>query len=209
MHNQHLPTPWTPSTPSLNKPSLTRRGALSLPFVALLLFAIGSVGFAQSQTSPATAATTQVVEIKDDRFTNTRTVMLSKLRITDDLTLSLKTEVKPSRLHGIYRELEESPYVYLTFERSAAKGHQYSNRDGQVNFLADGERIAGGPASSDAFADNRYHPGQEIVTGIIHLDALRKVARGRRVEMKLQETEITLDESVLKNLRPFVVAATR
>jgi hypothetical protein len=47
------------------------------------------------------------------------------------------------------------------------------------------------------------------VTGIIHLDALRKVARGRRVEMKLQETEITLDESVLKNLRLFVTAATR
>ncbi len=148
-----------------------------------------------------------LVQVKDDRFTNTRTVTLAKQRIFDDLTLSLKTEVKPSRLHGINRELEESPYVYVTFERSAAKGHQYSNRDGQVNFLADGERIAGGPAHSDAFADNRYHPGQEIVTGIIHLDALQRIARGKHVEMKLQETEITLDDNVLKILRSFVAAS--
>ncbi len=209
MHNQHLPTSWTPSTPSLNRPSLARRGVRALPFVALLLFIIGSVGFAQSQTSPATAAKTPAVEIKDDRFTNTRTVTLAKQRISDDLTLSLKAEVKPSELHGINRELEESPYVHVTFDRSAAKGHRYAHNDGQVNFIVDGQRIAGGPANSDASADNRYNPGQEIVTGIIHLDALRKVARGRRVEMKLQETEITLDASVLKNLRAFVVAATR
>jgi hypothetical protein len=209
MHNQYPPTSYPSYTLSLNRPSLARRGVQALPVVALLLFIIGSVGFAQTPSSPATAATTQVVEIKDDRFTNTRTVTLSKLRITDDLLFSLKAEVKPSELHGIYRELEESPYVYVTFERSAANGHRYAHEDGQVNFLADGERVAGGPAHSDASADNRYHPGQEIVTGIIHLDALQRIARGRRVEMKLQETEITLDESVLKNLRLFVTAATR
>jgi hypothetical protein len=118
MHNQYPPTSYPSYTLSLNRPSLARRGVRALPFVALLLFIIGSVGFAQSQTSPATAAKTQVVEIKDDRFTNTRTVTLSKLRITDDLLLSLKAEVKPSELHGINRELEESPYVYVTFEEA-------------------------------------------------------------------------------------------
>jgi len=70
-------------------------------------------------------------------------------------------------------------------------------------------RVRGGPAYSDAFNDSRAHPGQEIVTGIIDLDALRKVAQGKHVEMKLQEAEITLDAGVLKNLRLFVTAATR
>jgi len=203
MHDQY------PHLLSLNKHSRTRRSARALPLITMLLLAIGSGGFAQTATSPTPATKTPKVEVKDDRFTNARTVTLDKQRISDELTLSLKAEVKPSELHGIYRELEESPSVDITLVRSAVKGHQYSHNDGQVNFIVDGQRIAGGPASSDAFDDNRYHPGQEIVTGIIHLDALRKVARGKHVEMKLQETEITLDESVLKNLRAFVAAATR
>jgi len=186
------------------------RRTITLSFLATTLFAATlNVGLGQTPTPPTPAAKTPKVEVKDDRFTNTRTVTLDKQPITDELTLSLKAEVKPSRLHGIYRELEESPSVDVTLVRSAAKGHQYGHNDGQVNFLVDGERVAGGPASSDAFNDNRYHPGQEIVTGIIHLDALQKVARGKHVEMKLQERIITLDEGVLKNLRLFVAAATR
>ncbi len=129
-------------------------------------------------------------------------------QITDELTLSLKALAKPNKLHGINRLLEET-LVDVEFDRSAANGHRYSHSDGKVNFIVDGERVAGGVAYSDAYNDNRYHPGQEIVTGIIPLEQLRKVARGRRVEMKLQEAEITLDEGVLKNLRLFVTAATR
>jgi len=57
MHDQH------PHLLSLNRPSLIRRSARALPLIALLLLAIGSVGFAQSQTPPATAAKTQVVNL--------------------------------------------------------------------------------------------------------------------------------------------------
>ncbi len=211
MHNQHLPTSWTPSTPSLNKPSLTRRGALPLPVVAMLLLTTTfSVGFVQAQTPPATTAKTQVVEVKDDRFSGKRTVVLKDLRLSDNLTLSLQCEIKTAaRPQDLSAQVEEQLQpITVEFSVPASTSNPFTGQM-EVNFLVDGRREHGGVAGDGTVVDSMRRDGRRTALGVLSLEALRNVVRGKRVEMKIGELEVTLDERVLKNLRAFVVAATR
>jgi len=214
MHNQYPPTSWTPYTAyssSLNRISLTRRNALPLPFIAmLLLIATFTVGFAQTPTPPATTAKTQVVEVKDDRFSGKRTVVLKDLRLSDNLTLSLQCEIKTAaRPHDLSAQVEEQlQSITVEFTVPASTSNPFTGQM-EVNFLVDGRREHGGVAGDGTVVDSLRRDGRRTALGVLSLEALRKVVRGKRVEMKIGELEVTLDEGVLKNLRLFVTAATR
>ncbi len=203
MHDQH------PHPLSLNKHSLTGRSARALPLITMLLLAIGSSGFAQTVTPPTTATKTPKVEVKDDRFSGKRTIMLKDLRLSDNLTMRLEGEINTARRHDLSAQVEEQlQSVSVEFSIPIATNNPFTSET-EVNFLVDGRREHGGIVGDGAVVDSMRRDGRRTATGVVSLEVLRNVVRGRRVEMKIGELEVILDEGVLKNLRLFVTAATR
>ena len=77
-----------------------------------------------------------------------------------------------------------------------------------MNFIVDGERLRGAHAS----VGRSYNPTPmlapglklaEDITAFVNLDAIRKVVGGKKVEMQLGSTELTLDTATLNSLRKF------
>lgn len=79
------------------------------------------------------------------------------------------------------------------------------------DFLVDGKRAvlrtSGSRTIINPYADRETDKQKAV--GVLMQSTLERVAAGRKVEMKLGETEITLDESVLKSIREFVKALSR
>ena len=187
------------------------RHTITLAFLASALFAISAIsGLGQTPTPPTPAAKTPKVEVKDDRFSGKRTVMLKDLRLSDNLTLSLEGEIKmAARSHDLSAQVEEQlQSITVEFSVPASTSNPFTG-EMEVNFLVDGRREHGGIVGDGAVVDSMRRDGRHTATGVVSLEALRNVVRGRRVEMKIGELEVTLDEGVLKNLRLFVTAATR
>jgi hypothetical protein len=80
-----------------------------------------------------------------------------------------------------------------------------------LNFIVDGERVKGSEvaASSSTVPKPALAPdlkGSEEVTAFIGFPALRQLANGKKVEMRLGPTELALDAKTLGDLRGFAAA---
>jgi len=187
------------------------RHTITLAFLASALFAVSAIsGLGQTPTPPTPAAKTPKVEVKDDRFSGKRTVMLKDLPLSDNLTMSLEGEIKmAARSHDLSAQVEEQLQpVSVEFSVPASTSNPFTG-EMEVNFLVDGRREHGGIVGGGALVDSMRRDGRRTAIGVLSLEALRNVVRGKRVEMKIGELEVTLDEGVLKNLRLFVAAMTR
>jgi hypothetical protein len=148
----------------------------------------------------------QIVERKYDRFKDETTVTLKRQRILDSksprqvLEMSAKATFKGEQPTGSFDAVE------VTFTSSAEKS-PYSESI-ELNFIVDGKRVRGALGS----VGRSYNPAPllapdlklaEDIVLFVNIDALREVVVGKKVEMQLGSTELTLDATTLNNLRKF------
>ena len=148
----------------------------------------------------------QIVERKYDRFKDETTVTLKRQRILDSksprqvLEMSAKATFKGEQPTGTFDAVE------VTFTSSAEKSPYFDSIE--LNFIVDGERVRGAHAN----VGRSYNPEPLLapdlklakdIVAFVNLDAFREVAGGKKVEMQLGPTELTLDTTTLNNLRKF------
>jgi hypothetical protein len=181
---------------------------MKLTLICLLL--IGSSLFVAGQDrnreEKSADSAGQTVERKYDRFKDETTVTLKRQRILDSksprqvLEMSAKATFKGEQPTGSFDSVE------VTFTSSAEKS-SYSESV-ELNFIVDGERVRGALAS----VGRSYNPAPPLAPDLklaediivfVNVDAIRKVAGGKKVEMQLGSTALTLDTTALNNLRKF------
>jgi hypothetical protein len=180
---------------------------------ALLFFAMGIFSIASGQERKNEADSTksgeQAVEKKYDRFKDETVVTLKPQRILDSksprqvIEMMIKATFKGARPENVTDTIE------ITFISSAEKPPIYHREE--LNFIVDGERVKGSevaasssPASKPTLAPDLK--GSEEITAFIGFPALRQLANGKKVEMRLGPTELALDAKTLGNLRGFAAA---
>jgi len=96
---------------------------------------------------------------------------------------------------------------HLRFNIASAERSPYSESL-ELNFIVDGERVRGAKAK----VARSYNPAPllapdlklaEDIIAFVNIDAIREVVGGKKVEMQLGSTELTLDATTLNNLRKF------
>jgi len=148
----------------------------------------------------------QIVERKYDRFKDETTVTLKRQRILDSksprqvLEMSATATFKGEQPTGTFDAVE------VVFTSSAEKSPYFDSVE--LNFIVDGERVRGAHAN----VGRSYNPEPLLASDLrlakdliafVNLDALRRVAGGKKVEMQLGPTELNLDTTTLNNLRKF------
>src|SRR6266545_5456614 len=180
---------------------------------ALLFFAMGIFSITSGQERKNEADSTksgeQAVEKKYDRFKDETVVTLKPQRILDSksprqvIEMMIKATFKGARPENVTDTIE------ITFISSAEKPPIYHREE--LNFIVDGERVKGSEvaASSSPVPKPALAPdlrGSEEITAFIGFPALRQLANGKKIEMRLGPTELALDAKTLGNLRGFAAA---
>jgi hypothetical protein len=178
----------------------------------LLFFATSIFSFASSQDAKnegnSAKSGEQAVEKKYDRFKDETVVTLKPQRILDSksprqvIEMAIKATFKGARPENVTDSIE------ITFISSAEKPPIYHREE--LNFIVDGERVKGSEVAASSTAPKpALAPdlkGSEEITAFIGFPALRQIANGKKVEMRLGPTELTLDAKTLGNLRGFAAA---
>lgn len=155
----------------------------------------------------STSTYAQNVTAKDDEFSGKRTVTMSAQRLTPTLTLTLKRVVDTTRRTSFYET--DLAFAEAVFRSTTGKREYGAPHDGyELNFLVDGERVQGGRTGSDV-RDDMSETGYESIYGMIPIQSLEKIARGRKVQMKLHETVVTLDAQTIVAIKEFIAAMKR
>jgi hypothetical protein len=179
----------------------------------LLFFATGILSFASSQDTKnegnSAKSGEQTVEKKYDRFKDETVVTLKSQRILDSksprqvIEMAIKATFKGAQPENVTDTIE------IRFTSAAEKQPTYDRET--LNFIVDGERVKGSQVRvvdsyerKPALAED-LKGAQEIIA-FIGFPALRQVANGKKVEIGLGPTELTLDAKTLGNLRGFAAA---
>jgi len=181
---------------------------VAFAFILTVTLAFG----VDAQTRKPAAAqdkSTITVEIKDDRFTGKRRVRLPPMRVSPKIEMELTGETNTARKPD-YMEMHTGAMVTVEFTTPYTGGAEFSG-EMDFAFLIDGKRTAlrTPPASTvlNPYADRNTDKLKAIA--VMTASTLERVAAGRKVEMKLGETEVTLDDATLKSIRAFVAALQR
>ncbi|MGH9767140.1 MAG: hypothetical protein ACREAB_06855 [Blastocatellia bacterium] len=181
---------------------------MKLTLICLLL--IGSsllvAGQDRNRVQKSADSDGQVVERKYNRINDETTVTLKRQRILDNKSPRQVLEMSAKATFKGEQPTELFDAVEVTFTSSAEKS-PYSESV-ELNFIVDGERVRGALAS----VGRSYNPAPllapelklaEDIIAFVNVDAFRKVVGGKKVEMQLGTTELTLDTTTLNNLRKF------
>jgi hypothetical protein len=149
---------------------------------------------------------------KDDRFTGEATVTLKPQSILNpaigqQLKMALEYKTKPARPGRVQSFVPEM--INVTFTSSAAE--TIYGGELELVFLIDGERVRRAPGT--VHNDYSRLSSEKLLTQTVFtsmsVDTLRRIARGKKIEMKLGATEVEFDEGLLKALRSFAACAPR
>ncbi len=178
------------------------RIAFAAVLIASLSLSIGS----QTRTAPRDNAQkdSSLVEVKDDRFTGKRTVRMLPVKVAGNLEMALSGEINTARKPD-YMEQDLGVSVMAEFATPYESPIKFVS-DMDFIFLVDGKRTMRGAAGDAIGSDFMRKDGKRTAIGILSQSTLERVAAGRKIEMKFGATEVTLDETTLKNIRAFVAA---
>lgn len=181
---------------------------LALAILIALTFPVATE--AQTQRSgSAQEGTASLVEVKEDRFSGKRRVRMLPVRLAPNLEMSLTGEINTSRKPDF---MEQDLGVSVTAEFTTPyRGGVKFDYDMEFGFLVDSKRMTSrtSPARTvfEPYA-NRETEKQKAIA-VLSQSTLERIAAGRKVEMKLGETEVMLDERALKSIRAFLAALRR
>jgi hypothetical protein len=152
---------------------------------------------------------TSIIEVKDDRFSGKRTVRMLPVRVAPKVEMMLTGEVNVARKPDF---MEQDLGVMVTAEFTTPyKGGAEFSREMDFGFLIDGKRtvLRTPPASTVLNPYANHDTDNRKAIAVLTQSTLERVAAGRKIEMKLGATEVTLDEATLKSIRAFVAALKR
>lgn len=147
------------------------------------------------------------IEVKDDRFTGKRTVLMPSVRVAPDHEMSLTGEINTARKPD-YMEMDLGVMVTAEFATPADSGVKFVSEMDFI-FLVDGKRTMRAAAGTGIGSDVIRRDGRRTAIGILTQSTLERIAAGRKIEMKLGDTEAVLGEATLKSIRAFVAALQR
>lgn len=154
------------------------------------------------------------VEVNKDRFGGATRVVLKPQLILDtpdhQLSVSAEAKLEGKKQIGIFQEDQS---VQLTFISQSKVSIDFG--DQELHFLVDGERVTVGKTSGGTGpylgtgtpSDSGFKFRKRFFA-VLDLSKLRRIAEGKKVEMRLGKIELTLDPKLLSNLRAFVTAAS-
>jgi hypothetical protein len=162
----------------------------------------------QSPGNGKMSSTDDPIEVKTDRFSNVTTVNLKPQAILDTpehlITIAIKTKLEQTRASDVFRDSVDA-YVYFD---------SYSNDvdfgDGEIRLLVDGRPLRTPPGHIELIPLVKPKPGfRSYKSGIVTLDreALERIKKANRVEMRLGPIELTLDTAMLATLHDYATRA--
>jgi len=187
------------------------RIGLNFVCAALLVASFASPAVPQSRVdrhkdeqSANKAATGAGCEIVRDRFSNRtkismpeRTIFRSESpREVLSLMINLNKDADSSS--------SKAPEVELLFV-SKTEHYKY-HEQAEVNFIINGERVSGGTAYTLGAVPTSPLV-QEKMQLLLPVEKFLRIANGREVEMRMGQTEITLQRADLEALRRYAVCA--
>lgn len=182
--------------------------SLVLPLAAFSILACIIETQAQRRNvNPLDSAT--AIEVKNDRFSGKRTVHMLPVKLTANLEMSFVGEVNLARKPD-YMEQDLGVSITVEFTTPYRGGVKF-NDEMEFGFLVDGKRtiLRTPPAKMiiDPYADRDKEPQKAV--SVIMQSTLERIAAGHKVEMELGDTEVILNDQVLKTIRAFVTALQR
>jgi len=174
-----------------------------------LLFIISSffvAGQDRNREEKSTDSAGQTVERKYDRFKDETTVTLKRQRILDSKSPRQVLEMAAKATFKGEKPTDLFDAVQVVFTSSAEKSPYSESLE--LNFIVDGVRVRGAKAR----VARSYNPAPllapdlklaEDIIAFVNIDAIREVVGGKKVDMQLGSTELTLDATTLNNLRKF------
>ncbi|HJZ68649.1 MAG TPA: hypothetical protein VKF81_11050 [Blastocatellia bacterium] len=178
---------------------------MKMTFICLLL--IGSnffiAGQDRNQDEKGANSAGQIVERKYNRFNDQTIVKLAKQRILDTQSPRQILEMSIEAMFKGEMPTQLSDTVEIVFTSSAKESPYYGPIE--LNVIVDGERLK----STKANVGSSYNPQPPIapdlrvtkdIRAFVDFSSLRKIAGGKKVEIQLGPTELTLDATTLANL---------
>ncbi len=151
-----------------------------------------------------TATSSAGCETVRDRFSNRTTVSMPQRTIfrsespREELSLIVNLASSENTATSGRREVE------LVFV-SKTERYKY-HEQAEVNFIIDGERVSGGMAYTLGAVPTSPLV-QEKMQLLLPVEKFLRIAHGREVEMRIGQTEITLQRSDLEALRRYAACA--
>lgn len=151
-----------------------------------------------------TATSSAGCETVRDRFSNRTTVSMPQRTIfrsespREELSLTVNLASGENASTSGRREVE---LVFI----SKTERYKY-HEQAEVNFIIDGERVSGGMAYTLGAVPTSPLV-QEKMQLLLPVEKFLRIANGRAVEMRIGQTEITLQRSVLEALRRYAACA--
>ena len=180
----------------------------------LMFFATGTfaVAFCQEGKSEVhlVKSSDGPVERQYDRFKDETTLTLKPQRILDSSSPRQVIEMTIKTTFDGVRPKDLTDAIQITFTSAAEEEPDYNGES--LHFTVDGERVKRyelsvlPPATTLKPALAPDLKKSEDIYAVISFPALYQIANGKKVEMKLGPTELTLDTKTLENLRKFSVA---
>jgi hypothetical protein len=150
------------------------------------------------------------VEVKNDGFSGAMTVTLKPQVLINSqnhkLDMEMETKLGGKRLTGV-PETDET--VIITFTSLSNGGVDLG--DEELHFLVDGKPIKGGESSGGTPSrvddpNSKFKIRKRLINSLSLVD-VQRLARGKRVEMRLGPIELTFDEKLMTRIQAFVAAA--
>ncbi|MCA1622340.1 MAG: hypothetical protein LC778_00815 [Acidobacteria bacterium] len=187
------------------------RIALHSALAALLMASVYSAASTQTRTDKgkdgqnANATNTSAgCETVRDRFSNRTTVSMPERTIfrsdspREELSLTVNLATSEDRAPNRPREIE------LVFV-SKTERYRY-HEQAEVNFIVDGERVSGGIAYTLGGVPTSPLV-QEKMQLVLPVEKFLRIAGGHEVEMRMGQTEVTIQRADFEALRRYAACA--
>jgi hypothetical protein len=162
----------------------------------------------QSPDNGKMSSTDDPIEVKTDRFSNVTTVNLKPQAILDTsehlITMAIKTKLEQKRADDIFRDSVDA-YAYFD---SYSNGVDFGA--GEIHMLVDGRPLRTPPGHIELIPLVKPKPGfRSYKSGVVILDrdALERIKKANRIEMRLGSIELTLDTAMLATLHEYATRA--
>ncbi|HKX29208.1 MAG TPA: hypothetical protein VJ302_16045 [Blastocatellia bacterium] len=176
----------------------------------LIFFAIGTGSVVSGQSEVHLVKSSEgAVERQYDRFKDETTLTLKPQRILDSKSPRQVIDMTIKAIFDGVRPKNLTDAIQITFTSAAEEEPDYDGES--LNFIVDGERVKRYEISVLPATASRAALAPDLKTSkdiyvVISFPALYQIANGKKVEMKLGPTELTLDAKTLESLRQFSAA---
>jgi predicted nucleic acid-binding protein len=181
---------------------------MSIRIIATLFIAAALclVAFSYAQNTHADKSNESQVEVKTDRFSNLTTVSLKPQTIIDEaemhlLTMQIDAKLEKKNVDDVFRDQVNA---IVQFKSHSQGGVDFG--DYKIHFLVDGHPLNVPPGKISVIGGLTPKQGFKIYrsgTILLNREALEKIRKADRIEVRFGAIELTLNASALTTMRDY------